>query len=188
MSKPKMTKPAAKKDEVPTIHMSEATVEDSMSDVEAWLNKYFGEDCPVKLSAAGRKIVVRFAPVVALALGVLGLLFVYNFWRNGHNISRNAQEYLGITSGVSYLGTMWYVLAILLLVRSGLLLMALKGLMNKSKFGWDMAFYAALVNCLVGVSYLFVSGYGFANFFMATFWSVIGLFLLFQTRHKFLGR
>jgi hypothetical protein len=51
--------------------------------------------------------------------------------------------------------------------------------------GWNLLYYNMMLNLVVGILYLFVSGYGAANLIGSVIGVAIGWFFLFQVRSQF---
>jgi hypothetical protein len=64
--------------------------------------------------------------------------------------------------------------------------MAFPATKARTKRGWDLMFYALLVNIVYGVIILFSNYGGVGNFIFSLIGSAIGLWLLFQIRGKYL--
>lgn len=156
-----------------------------MSGIESYLYERFGERSSVHLTPATRRMLVRLSPLLAFVAAVLSGLFTYNYWVSGHQVNETAQEYLELNTTVNNLSTLWYVAFALLIIQTLLLLMAVLGLIGHKKKSWDKLFYTAFIACLLGILYLFVPGYGFANVIGSIGLALAGGFALLQTRSYF---
>ena len=162
--------------------------------LESKLNDIFGKAAP-QLPANGKKMLVEWAPWVALVVGILSLWSAYALWGWAHV----ASSVIDLTNSVcaAYGGpacststdsmTLWIWLSLAVLAVEGVLyLLAFPGLRARKKAGWNYLYWGALVN-LVFVVLNLVSGYGFTNFVGSLLGSAIGLWLLFQVRSLYLG-
>ena len=162
-----------------------------LNGLEKWLDDIFGKKSPVQLPKDVRDILVKIAPWLALAGGVIGLASSWGFWRAGHAVNRLvdwANQFstaLGGEVSASRLGIMWYVSLIAMVVQSVLMLAAFGGLKEQKKVGWNLLFYSSLVSALLAVAYLFTPGYGFVSFLGSLIGTAIGMFLLFQIRERY---
>lgn len=143
----------------------------------------------------GRKGLASAMPWLALIGGVLSLLAVWYLyqavawvdqWAGYANSLYNSVGYAAPVSGISAFA--WLSLA-LLAVQAVLFLVAFPSLRTFKKGGWNILFWAALVNVVYDVIYnLF--GYGYANIGQLIFsllGAAIGLYLLFQIRPMYTG-
>lgn len=162
--------------------------------LESKLNDVFGKSAP-QLPTNGKKMLVEWAPWVALVVGVLSLWAAYALWGWAHvasgilDLANSVCNTYGgaacITPTDSMTLWIWLSLAVLI-VEGALYLLAFPGLRAHKKAGWNYLYWGALIN-LVFVVLNLVSGYGFQNFFGSLLGSVVGLWLLFQVRDMYMG-
>lgn len=165
--------------------------------LENKLDKILVKKAPFQLPDNGRRWLVRWNPWINLVVGLFGLLAAKALWSWGHTfntligtLNSSLQSYGVTTSTVApTLGFFYWLSLIVLIAESVLLLMAVPGLMRRSKSrGWNLAFLGAIANLAYGVVYLFVDRAGTASSFVGTLIStLVGLYLLFQIRGYYQG-
>lgn len=167
----------------------------SLGKIETTLDEALNKRAPVKLPENGRKALADILWVVALVVGVLQLFFTYWLWQAGHPVDTRVDyaNELSLAYGASsiarsHLGPFYYLSVLSMGVVAVLLLLASPGLKNMKKNGWDMLFYALLVQAATAVLLLFAGDYGgFGDFLGAAIGALIGAYLLFQVRDYFTG-
>lgn len=142
--------------------------------IENTLLPYFTTKLP-SLPADIKKLLVQLTPIYAIisvVLGILGLLVLIGLGTLIAPIS----FMFGVTStGVFQPG---YILTILFLIPTTILqAMAIQPLSQQRKKGWDLLFYAALLQ--------FVSNVVEFNIFGAVISALISLYLLYQIREYY---
>lgn len=162
--------------------------------LETKLNDVFGKRAP-QLPANGKKMLVEWAPWLALIVGVLSLWAAYALWGWAHVASGliNYANSLCTVYGGSSCNvatdnmTLWIWFGLAVLVIEGVLyLLAFPGLRDRKKTGWNFLYWGALINLVYAVISLFTN-YGLGNFIASLIGSVIGLWLLFQVRGQYTG-
>lgn len=155
------------------------------------------EDVFVKKAPAlpenGKKAIVEWLPWINLVLGVLSLWAAYALWHWAH-IANSLIDYAntlsaaygGPTVGTRMSAVLWLGLAVMI-VQALLYLAAFPALRDRKKSGWDLIFYALLINVVYGVVVLFSDYGGFGNLLGSLIGSAIGLYFLFQIRGHYLG-
>jgi len=125
-------------------------------------------------------------------VGVLQLYAAWVFWHVAHGVNAlidysNAisAAYGGPTTS-AHLGLFYYLALLVLLVDGVILLLAAPGLKAMRKSGWNLLFYSLLINVVYGVVALFTSYGGLSHLLGAVIGSVIGAYLLFQVRDRFM--
>ena len=125
-----------------------------------------------------------------LAIRSLGTL-----WNWAHQASslikyanQLSQTYGGPTVAVRELTGMVWLGLVVLAIEGVLFLMAYSGTRTRSKRGWDLMFFALLVNLVYGVLVIFTDYGGVGSFIGYLIGSVVGLWLLFQIRDKYLSK
>lgn len=166
---------------------------ETVNGLEKWLDDVYRK-VPFQLPSAAKEWIARNAYWIAAISGVLGLLGAFGLWQAANTVdqlSRFSNELsaaYGVTSpGTTGLGFFWWILVAVVVVQAILALLAVAPLKDRRKTGWNLMFYSALINVVVGVVYLFVSGYGASNFVGSLIGSAIGFYFLFQIRPYFLG-
>ncbi len=165
----------------------------ALNSLEDSLDELFVKKAPA-LPDGGKKFLVEFLPWINLVLGLLTLYSVYIIWHWAHLASSfiNYANTLSAAYGgpavanVDRLSAgLWLGLGVLT-VEALLYLMAFPATRARKKSGWDLMFYASLVNIVYGVVIIFTSYGGPSNFIGSLIGSAIGLYLLFQIRASYL--
>ncbi|TAH34268.1 hypothetical protein EYC59_03205 [Candidatus Saccharibacteria bacterium] len=167
----------------------------AFKDLETKLNDVFGKKAPA-LSKAGKEFLVKAAPVLALALGILTIWAVASLWRWAHvtqtysNFAHQVCTTAGVTcndavaSRLTFL--VWASLAVLV-VQAILLLIAFPALQARQKRGWDYVYWVVLINVVYAVLMLFTVRGGFGSFVWNLLLAAFGFWLLFQVREYYTG-
>ena len=143
---------------------TEASVEPP-KDLIGFLDFYLVKKAPVQIPDAGRELIVKFGPWIAVVLLIL-LLPVLLFA-------------LGLGAALVPFGGAGYAagfgfLTIVVIIEIGLLIAALPGLFARKMSGWTLLFYSQLI----GIVHSLLSGNIISGLLMA----LIGLYILFQVR------
>lgn len=155
--------------------------------LDEWLNK----KAPFQMPASAKDSLVRYMPWLTLLAGVVLLWMAYWSWNATLALNRVA-DYLnqwsvayGTGAAVSPLNSLMVWVSVILMVVEGVIFfMAYPGLKAKQKKGWNLLFWAALLNVLVGVAQILaVNGYALISLLSA----VVGLYVLFQIRGSYTG-
>jgi hypothetical protein len=170
------------------------------SKLATWLEKlelFFDgalrRDAPIQMSESSRRWLAFNLWWVSLALGSLQLCAAWLLWRDATRIeqlfesSSNISIY-ELSPAISYTGPIFYCSIGLIVLDSILLLAAYRGLRIFEKQGWNMLFYAMLLNIFAGFVMLF-SDYsaGLQDFLRPLLLSIAGAYFLFQIREYFTG-
>ncbi|MEK7059496.1 MAG: hypothetical protein AAB971_01940 [Patescibacteria group bacterium] len=164
----------------------------ALQSLEKSLDEIFVKKAPA-LPEGGKKALVEYLPWINLILGVLTLYSAYVIWHWAHLASKYI-DYANTLSAayggpsvasVNRLSTgIWLGLGVLV-VEAVLYLLAFPATRARKKAGWDLMFYAALVNVAYGVVILFTTYGGPSNLIGSIIGSAIGLYLLFQIRSSY---
>lgn len=155
------------------------------------------EDLFVKKAPAlpenGKKMIVEWLPWITLALGLLSLYTAYVLW-HWANLTNSLVDYAN-TISAAYGGpsvvthrltvVVWASLAVMA-VQAVLYILAFPALKARKKSGWDLLFYALLVNVVYGVVVLFSDYGGVGNLIGSLIGSAVGFYFLFQIRSLYL--
>ena len=160
--------------------------------LENSLNDIFVKQAPA-LPTGGKKFLVLYLPWINLILGILTLYTVYVLWHWAHwanaliNYANSFNAaYGGPTIATNRMGVGIWLSLLVLAFEALLYIAAFPATRDHKKSGWDLMFYAALVNVVYGVVILF-SNYGnLGNLIGTLIGSAIGLYLLFQIRASYL--
>lgn len=165
----------------------------ALKSLETSLEDIFVKKAPA-LPAGGKKALVEYLPWINLVVGLLSLWAAYALWQWAHVASR-AIDYLNSISslyGGQAVATnrmsvgIWLGL-IVMAVQALLYLAAFPGLRDRKKSGWNLVFYALLVNVVYGVVVLFTDYGGVGNLIGSAIGSAIGFYFLFQIRGSYSG-
>lgn len=164
-----------------------------MDSIEKKLDELLVKKAPFQLPENAKKALVQWMPWINLVFGVLQLWAALAFWNLAHlandltNYANSLYEVTGVETRVQSLNVFFWVSMFVLLADGVLILAAFPGLRARSKAkGWNLLFYALILNALYGVFRLFSEvGGGFAAFFWAAVWTVTGAYFLFQVRSHY---
>lgn len=164
----------------------------AINSLEKKLDEVFVKNGPV-LPAGAKKWLVTYMPWISLIIGVLTLLATLSLWRAGHTVNELvnyanslSQAYGGgKVATVNHLGIGYWLALITLAVEAVIYIAAFPALREKKKSGWNLLFYALLVNVAYGVFALFADYAGTSNFIGAVIGTVIGGYFLFQLRGSY---
>ncbi|HEY5442242.1 MAG TPA: hypothetical protein VIJ68_01750 [Candidatus Saccharimonadales bacterium] len=161
-----------------------AALEKSLSDI-------FVKQAP-ELPRSGKKALVEYLPWANLILGLLALLALYGLWHWAHlgngliNYADSLSSAYGVPAATAHRLTFGIWLGVLVLIlEAGLYLMAFPATRDRKKSGWNLMFYALLVNIVYGLIMSLTSYGGFGSLVGALIGSTIGLYLLFQIRPSY---
>lgn len=158
--------------------------------LEKSLNEVFVKKAPA-LPEGGKKFIVTVIPWVCLIVGLLSLWSILTLWHWAHLTNGYADQLnqlYGTNVAVHNLDAwVWLGMAVLA-IEAVLYLLAFSPTRKLQKHGWDLLFYALLVNLVYGFVSIFASYGGFASFIGYAIGTAIGLWLLFQVRAKYLGK
>lgn len=167
----------------------------TLAKLEATLDEALNKKAPIKLPPNGSKTLAEMLWVVALVLGVLQLLAAYWLWDAGHRIdtiadyaNRISSYYGGAPVATEGLGLFYYLSLITMAGVGVMLLIASPALKVMKKDGWNLLFYAVLVEVVAAIFLLFTRYGGFGDFLWAALSALLGAYLLFQVRDHFAGK
>jgi len=149
----------------------------------------FTKNAPVQLPENVKKFIVKYLPIVNLVLGIFSLFAALSLWswantttRIIDNVNTISAIYGGNEVTPNRLSLLIWVSLIVLAVTAVLYIAAYPGTKAKKKSGWNLLFYAALLNLAYGVVNAFTD-YGSVMGLIGTLiGTLIGLFFLFQIR------
>jgi hypothetical protein len=163
--------------------------------LESKLDGIFGKTAPVQIPENGRKAIVEYLPWINVVLGVLTLWTALTLWHWAHVASdvidyanSLTQVYGGPALSKARLTSVVWLGLIVLIVEGLLLLAAFPGTRERKKSGWNLLFYAALINVAYGLVMLFSDYGGVGRLVSTLIGSVIGLYFLFQIRGYYTGQ
>lgn len=165
----------------------------ALQSLENNLNEVFAKQAPA-LPSNGKKALVQYLPWISLIFGVISLYTVYVVWHWAH-LANNLINYANsisaayggpaVASNRLTLGV-WLGLAVLA-VEALIYILAYPGLRDRKKSGWDLLFYALIINVVYGVVIMFTDYGGVGNLIWTIIGSAIGAYFLFQVRDSYKG-
>lgn len=154
----------------------------SLQSLEARLEDIFVRNAP-PLPSNAKKIIVEYLPYINLVLGVLTLLTAWRLYDAAH-----AVDLLVYGTGANHLtGVVWLSIAVLA-IEAVLYIAAFGPTRERKKSGWDLLFYALLVNLAYGIAVSFSYYGGIGRLLGSLIGSAVGLYFLFQIRASYKGR
>lgn len=164
----------------------------ALDPLENKLNEIFVKQLPA-LPDGGKKFLVSYLPYINLILGVIVLFSVVNLWRWAtvandfiDYANRVSEAYGGTTiTGTDRLGPVIWLAVITLGIQGLLYVASFPGTKAKKKSGWNLMFYALIVNVLYGIVMVFSAYGGIGSLFGSLIGTAIGLYLLFQIRSSY---
>jgi len=165
----------------------------SLQPLETALNDIFVKKAP-PLPTNGKKALVEYLPWINLVLGLLALYTVYVLWHWAHvansliNYANSLNAAYGIptVAATDRMGIGIWLGLVVLAVEALLYIAAFQATRDRKKSGWNLMFYALLVNIVYGLVIVFSSYGGVGNLIGTLIGSAIGLYLLFQIRSSYL--
>ncbi|HEX5744292.1 MAG TPA: hypothetical protein VFX84_02465 [Candidatus Saccharimonadales bacterium] len=158
--------------------------------LEASLDDVFAKNAPA-LPSNAKKIIVEYLPYVSVFLGTLTLLAAWGLYDAARTVNTlidyagSFDSVYGSGMAVNHLtATVW--LSIAVLVIEGLLyIAAFKPAKERKKSGWDLLFYALLINMAYGIIITFTYYGGLGRLLGTLIGSAAGLYFLFQIRASY---
>lgn len=167
----------------------------ALSSLEKSLDDIFVKNAPA-LPDGGKKALVQWLPWINLVLGIVTLWSAYVIWHWAHL----ADKYIDFANSLSAayggpsvapvnrLSAMIWVSLIVLVVEAVIYIAAFPATRDRKKSGWNLMFYAILINIVYGIVVFFTSYGGVTNLLGSIIGSAIGLYLLFQIRASYLKK
>jgi hypothetical protein len=149
--------------------------------LEARLDDIFVGGAP-PLPSNAKKIIVEYLPYINLVLGVLTLMTAWRLYDTARAVNS-----LVYGSGVSVdhlTGLVWLSIAVLV-IEAVLYISAFDPTKHRRKSGWDLLFYALLVNLAYGIVVSFSYYGGVGRLLGSLLGSAIGFYFLFQIRASY---
>ena len=163
--------------------------------LEKSLDEIFVKKAPA-LPDSVKKWIVEYIPYINLFFGVIMLFLAFNLyhWATRVNqvvdyVNQFARAY-GVQEQATSKLTVWVWVSLILLVIEALLyVFSYSGLKSKNKSGWNLVFYALIINAVYGIFTLFIDNYGgITNAFGYVLGTAIGFYFLFQIRSYYLPK
>ena len=165
----------------------------ALKDLEKQLNTLFVDKAPA-LPKNAKKVIVQYLPYLNLVAGIFSLWAAWTLWHWAHTVDRwvdyanhIARMYGGPSADVNHLSFMVWVSLLVLAFEAVLYILAFPATKARQKKGWDLLFYALLVNVVYGAVVMFTNYGDFGNLVGSVIGTAIGLYFLFQIRSEYLG-
>ncbi|MGF7228957.1 MAG: hypothetical protein ACQR33_03120 [Candidatus Saccharibacteria bacterium] len=166
-----------------------------LSTLEKNLTDIFVAKAP-PLPAKAKQKIVEYLPFLTVIFGVLSAGAAWSLWHWAHiandliNYANSMEQMYGnnTVAPVSRMSFMVWVGILVLVVEAFLYLSAYQPIKDRKKSGWDLLFYAALVNVAYAIVSLFTNYDGFGSFIGTAITTIIGLYFLFQIRDSYLAK
>jgi hypothetical protein len=165
----------------------------ALNSLENSLEDVFVKKAPA-LPENAKKVIVEWMPWIDLVVGLFSLLAAWSLWHWAH-VANSLVDYAntlsaaygGPTVAVHRLSGLIWLGLIVMTVQAVLYLAAFSGLRDHKKSGWNLVFYALLVNVVYAVVILFSDYGGVGNLIGSLIGSAIGAYFLFQIRGHYKG-
>lgn len=166
-----------------------------LAKIENKLDELFVKKAPFRLPEESKKTLVQYMPWVSLAVGVLFAWLawtLYNFAVAADSLAGYFDAYhqrFGYAPvGAPGFGPVVWLGLLIVIVQAIASLAAFSPLKMQKKRGWDLLFWAALLNIVYALASLFIyPTSGFGNLLFGLVGSTIGLYLLFQIRSYYVA-
>jgi hypothetical protein len=155
-----------------------------MQPLENALDKLFVRHAP-SLPRNGKKTLIEYLPWLSLALGLLALYAVYALWHWAHLVNSLLTYSGGSGTAGNHLSFGVWLGLIVLGAEALLYLAAFPAIRARQKTGWNLMFYALLVNAAYGVVIASTAYGSLGNLLVTLIASAAGLYLLFQIRTSY---
>lgn len=143
-----------------------------LAQLENFLELYLVKKAPA-LPKGGKEFLVKIAPWLVIVGLVLSIPAVFSLFTLSSMVSANPYGAY-VTSA---LGPAYYISILLLVVTIVLQVMALPGLFNREKRGWNFIFYSSLVSLISSLISMNLAGFIIGG--------LLSLYLLFQVREYY---
>lgn len=163
----------------------------ALNGLENSLNEVFAKNAP-KLPAKAKDMLAEWLPWINLILGIFTLLSVWWLWDWSHAVNKLADYANSLSASLGggqvvsdrLTAGIWLGMVVLA-IEALIYILAFSPLKARKKAGWDLLFYALLINVVYGVVVVFTNYGGFGNLLGSVIGTAIGLYFLFQIREKY---
>jgi hypothetical protein len=145
-----------------------------------------------ELSDSGKRTLTGYLPLISLVLGFANLYAAYLVWHWAHVATRLltytnnlSASYGGPRVSSNHLTFGIWLGLVVLVIEVALYLVAYPALRTRKKVGWDLLFYALLLNVLYGAIIMFTAYGDVGNLIGNVIGSGVGLYALLQIRDAF---
>jgi|SRR5665213_417889 len=156
----------------------------SLESLEKSLDDLFVKKAP-PLPPGGKKALVEYLPWINLVLGLLELWTVSILWHWAHVANSIGTLYGSLTIANRGMNAGLWLGLVLLGVQAIIYIAAFSPTKARKKSGWDLLFYALLLNIVYGAVIMFTSYGGVGNLISSIIGSGVGFYLLFQIRSSY---
>jgi len=165
----------------------------ALESLEQSLDEVFNKNAP-QLPAGIKQFIVKYLPYINLVLGILTLVAAWGLWNAAHtvNVLVDYANNLSAAYGGEKISTdqltftVWLALGVLV-VEALLYIAAFPGTKARKKSGWNLLYYALLINVVYGIVVAFTDYGGFGSLIGSLIGSAIGAYFLFQIRGSYSG-
>ena len=162
----------------------------SREKLEEHMDEHLVQKAPFQVPEPGRRLIVVWAPWIALVIGVFSLISLIGLWTQADDIERIQRSYFDANGNLvhvtSNVGALYYLAMAALLVQAVLFLRAFKGLQDSSKAtGWNFLLYAILASITYNVLFGLSSQGETGNFVLAFLNGLVGLYFLAQIKSHY---
>ena len=159
------------------------------------LEKYIDDKVALlyPLPDSSQRSLVKFTPWLSVILGLLSLVNLNSLWHNAHT-ANSLVYYANTYSAVYHIPKVpvnlphnfaFWVSIVLLIIEALLFLGAYKDAKRKLKSGWDLIYYALLINIVYGIFMLFSHYGGIGTLIARIIFSSVCFYFLFQVRELY---
>lgn len=164
-----------------------------LADLETALNDVFGKKAPA-LPKSGKDFLVTYVPYISLIIGLFSLAALWSLWHWAHvanqliDYANQINRMYGTQEVIASRMTIGIWISLFVLIAEAFLYLAAFGPTKaREKTGWNLLFYATLVNIVYGFILMFTDYSGVGSFIGTLIGSALGFYFLFQIRDRYLG-
>ncbi len=163
---------------------------EALQSLEKKLDEIFVKDAP-PLPSNAKRAIVAYLPYINLVLGILTLLIAMGLYRAAHAVNylvdygNSTLSLNGSRVTVSHLTFTVWLAIVVLAIEALIFIAAFPATKARKKQGWDLLFYAFLINVAYGVVAVFTDYGGIGRLLGSLVGSAVGLYLLFQIRGNY---
>lgn len=168
----------------------------ALKQLEEKLDEAFVKNAPFQLPKNVKDWIVRYLPYFNLFFGIVSLWAAWGLYQwtrltdKWVDYANNLSASFGVNTAIpsNRLNLVVWLALITLAAEAVLWIAAFPGTKERKKKGWDLLFYALIVNIIYGVIMLFSDYGGIGTLFGTIVSAVIGLYFLFQIRSYYNGK
>ncbi len=165
-----------------------------ITDLETALNDVFAKKAPA-LPKSGKDFLVKYVPYISLIIGLFSLASLWSLWHWAHVVNglidyaNQLNRMYGTREVMASRMTIGIWISLLVLALEAFLYVAAFGPTKaREKTGWNLLFYAAVINIVYGFILMFTDYSGVGSFIGTLIGSALGFYFLFQIRERYLGK